>query len=262
MAWSPVVPPIVTPPHALDYAEIFNARGRAYHEAMQRWPEARVFEFSQAVTLADLRAGDCVCDYPSGGGYLSSFLNVPVRLVLLESSSVFLECTRANVSCEQLLVDQGEIPLPAATVDRVISIAGLHHVADKNRLFLDVHRCLKPGGRLVIADVFDGSAVGRFLNEFVHENSDEGHQGIFLGDDTASDLARCGYEVTFAQRLTYPWQFPSLEAMVEFCRLLFGLRRASSEGIASALQSYLGFEQRDGRFLLNWELFFLAADKR
>lgn len=41
------------------------------------------------------------------------------------------------------------------TVDRVFSLAGLHHLTtlQKQQFFEEVHRILRPGGMLVVADV-------------------------------------------------------------------------------------------------------------
>lgn len=248
------------PTTSSEYARIFDARGRAYHEAMRRWPHARDREFQQAVALADLRAGQRVADFPSGGGYLRPYLEVPVRLVLLETSRAFLDCVEAGDGVERRFVEDGRLPLADASLDRVISVAGLHHVADKPAVFQELRRCLKPCGRLVVADVAAGSSVGRFLNEFVDAFSDEGHDGRFLDDATADELRCAGFDVRLARRIAYPWRFAGREEMVEFCRLLFGLVKASPLQIGEALEAYLGCGRRNDAWELNWELLFLAAD--
>jgi len=258
--WSPSSPHSADEHRPLDYAEIFDVRGRAYHEAMRRWPLARAGEFSRAVEFADVRPGQCVCDYPSGGGYLGAFIPVPVQLLLLEKSRTFLECAGDAPAHQRLLVENGVIPLPSDSVDRVISVAGLHHVADKTRVFREIRRCLKPGGRLVIADAAEGSPVGRFLNEFVDAHSDEGHAGILLNAGTLLELQACDCHVTFSDRVAYPWRFPTREAMIEYCQLLFGITKASPQAIHDGLESYLGFAQRDGQWELNWELMFVVAE--
>lgn len=61
-----------------------------------------------------------------------------------------------------------ELALPAASVDLVVSSYALHHLrdADKARLVADVFGWLRPGGRLVLADMMfgrGGSARDRLI---------------------------------------------------------------------------------------------------
>ena len=60
-----------------DYRSIFDARGDAYHRAMVEFPGARQQEFEHIVRVANVRAGQVVCDAPSGGGYLPATCRWP-----------------------------------------------------------------------------------------------------------------------------------------------------------------------------------------
>lgn len=247
----------------LDYAQIFDARGRAYHAAMTRWPRARDEEFEWAVMLAAPQAGHVVADFPSGGGYLAPYLP-DVQLVLIETSKVFLECSQVAPAADRRLMSDHRLPLDDRSVDRIVSLAGLHHVSDKSALFREFARVLRSGGRVMIADVAAGSRVGRFLNEFVHKHSEEGHDGIFLDERTPDDLRKAGLAVRSTQRLAYPWRFSQANDMIDYCRLLFGITRATQDEIAKALDDYLGVRRVvRGDFVewqLNWELMFVIAE--
>jgi SAM-dependent methyltransferase len=248
--------------HALpEYAELFNKRGRDYHEAMLRFPLARAEEFLILLRHADIRARQTVCDYPSGGGYLEGFLTVPVDLHLLETSKVFLSCVAEHSQAKRLFVENGHIPMSDSSVDRFVSLAGLHHIIDKGPLFREVYRCLKPQGIFVIADVRVGSSVDIFLNQFVHQHSEEGHEGLFLNEQTRDELQSSGYRISYIQPIEYHWVFPSIADMTLYCRLMFGISKATDAQIEHAVESILGTHQKDGSYYLNWELLFIVANK-
>ncbi len=148
-----------------------------------------------------------LCDFPFGGGYLENYIKPNLDLILLENSQVFLQCVPENSKAKRLLVKNYKIPLPDNSCDRFVSLAGIHHVDDKAVVFSEIHRCLKVGGKFALADVSEGSGTAGFLNEFVHENSDAGHEGIFLHNGTKKELERYGYKVRFMQPILIPRRF-------------------------------------------------------
>ncbi len=49
--------------------------------------------------------------------------------------------------------------------------------------------------------------------------------------------------------------------MTEYCRLMFGIARATPQQIETAIRDYLGLKQADGQYHMGWELLFIAAVK-
>jgi len=88
--------------------------------------------------------------------------------------------------------------LSGHAADVLVSLAGLHHLPDRAARYLEAKRVLRPGGRIVVADVLKGSSADSFLNGFINEANSMGHHGIFLdeGDVRAmedSGLGFCGW---------------------------------------------------------------------
>jgi SAM-dependent methyltransferase len=245
------------------YREIFQKRGDLYHRAMMQFPQARADEFDHIARLTDARHGHTVCDVPSGGGYIKRFLPADIMLLSAETSLHFaLCCRRLSQESPIVLLSMDSLPFKARSLDRMVSLAGLHHVQEKQSLYREVYRTLKHGAAFCFADVWYHSPPARFLNEFVNEHSSMGHVGEFLNYQTESELNACGFSVTSASVQKYSWHFDALSDMAMFCGLLFGIDRARQEQILEGVDKHVGISRIGNRYGMNWELLFCKGVKR
>jgi ubiquinone/menaquinone biosynthesis C-methylase UbiE len=108
---------------------------------------------------------DACVDLGAGTGFVTTALAPMVSSVLAVDISTAMAASLAeqaardglqNVSTE--VTDLRKFQLPAASVDLVVSSYALHHLsdADKRALAARAARWLRPGGRLVIADMMFG----------------------------------------------------------------------------------------------------------
>jgi SAM-dependent methyltransferase len=142
--------------------------GSGLYEAEQRGdlPEAAVLASlgcGNPTAVAELRAGETVLDLGSGGGIdviLSARrVGESGRAYGLDMTDEMLELAQRNAdeagvhNAVFLKGHMEEIPLPASSVDVVISNCVINLSVDKQAVLSEISRVLKPGGRVGVSDV-------------------------------------------------------------------------------------------------------------
>src|SRR3954453_12073652 len=115
------------------------------------------------IAVADLHEGERVLDLGSGGGIdvlLSAKRVGPTgRAIGLDMTDEMLALAQRNAAeagatnVEFVRGHIENIPLPAQSVDVVISNCVINLAADKHAVFAEIARVLKPGGRMGVTDI-------------------------------------------------------------------------------------------------------------
>jgi arsenite methyltransferase len=170
------------------YTDIARDPARGYHvpighaactfvgypgEQLARVPASAVESFAGVgypFAANVIRAGDAVLDIGSGSGtdvFLAAQAVGPSgQVIALDLTAAMLAKLEASLAAAgvpnvRVLTGNAEhLPLPDASVDVVTSNGVLNLVPDKPAAFAEIHRVLRPGGRLQIADI----ALGRPLS--------------------------------------------------------------------------------------------------
>jgi SAM-dependent methyltransferase len=152
---------------------------------------------------ANIRPGEVVVDLGSGGGldvFLAARMVGPTgRAIGIDMTPSMIERARENaakggymnVEFYQSTIDR--IPLPDASVDCVISNCVINLAPDKQAVFQEIARVLKPGGRVAISDIALKEelpeAVARSMAAYVGCIA-----GAVLMEDYRNGLAKAGLE--------------------------------------------------------------------
>lgn len=246
--------------HPESYAEIFQRRGEAYHQAMRLFPEARREEFRALLTRARPACDEVMLDIPSGGGYMPYYIEESMpRLIFMETAEAFYRHCPAGFRMERHLGDLEALPLEDGSVDVAVSLAGSHHLPDFEAVWREIHRVLRPGGRFILADVRSGNQIDEFLNGFVNQYNSDGHEGRFIDEERLAELTRAGFAIEKVEDVAYPWHFGNRDEMTHFVKLLFGLDKADSPTILGGVERILGIAEKADCVEMNWALCFVTA---
>jgi ubiquinone/menaquinone biosynthesis C-methylase UbiE len=152
--------------------------------------------------VAEIREGETVVDLGSGGGidcFLAARATGPNgRVIGVDMTDEMLDRARRNASdggFTNVEFRKGfieELPLEDESADLVISNCVINLSPDKPRVFREVYRALKPGGRMVISDI----VVTEPLPEAV-QKSIEAYVGCIAGalhiDDYVGAIRAAGF---------------------------------------------------------------------
>jgi arsenite methyltransferase len=136
------------------------------------FPDSAIESFAGVAnpfSLRSLSAGERVVDLGSGGGFDCFVAAMQVgpkghvvgvdmtREMLVKARRVAAEMGLSYVEFREGLIE--ELPVEDGWADVVISNGVINLCADKKRIFSEIQRVLRPGGRIQFADIANGKPV-------------------------------------------------------------------------------------------------------
>ncbi len=166
------------------------------------------------VAIASLKEGETVLDLGSGPGFDCFLAAEKVgengKVIGVDMTPEMLEKARENAAkgnysnVDFRLGEIENLPVADNSVDVVISNCVINLSPDKESVFKETFRVLKPGGRIMISDV----VLSKELPDFV-KNSDEAYVGCISGatlkDEYLKTIENAGFkEVEIVNEISIP----------------------------------------------------------
>jgi len=121
------------------------------------------------------------------------------RAIGVDVSERMLEAAHADLPA--FLFVQGDatrLPLAAESLDSVLMFGGIHHVNEREALFAEIHRVLKPGGRFYFREPLNDFWLWRLLRDVIYRWSpalDHETERPLREHDTVPLLERAGFRL-------------------------------------------------------------------
>lgn len=158
--------------------------------------------FLDEALLAEIGAGEIgtAVEVCCGRGEAFRLLGSRIAIGLgVDVSERMLE--RAKVDLPRFAFVQGDatrLPLAKDAVDAVVMLGGIHHVNDRERLFREVYRVLRPGGRFYFREPLSDFFLWRALRALIYRVSpalDHLTERPLTSPETIPPLERAGFRV-------------------------------------------------------------------
>jgi ubiquinone/menaquinone biosynthesis C-methylase UbiE len=247
--------------HSERVSEAFAAQAAAFEDTSHN----HLFTTDAAWLFESLvlNANDLLLDVAAGTGHAARELAARVRVaVALDLTPAMLEAGKAAAErdgVENVVFMRGDasaLPFLDASFDVAVTRFALHHVEQPRDVLAELVRCVRPGGRIGVADMLaaDDEAIARRQNR-LERARDRSHAGMLsaaalvaLLDDLG--LEEIAVEAREIDRPLAPWLEQASVAAGVGEAIRSELRDELDGGAASGFQPY----ERDGelRFVQRW----------
>jgi SAM-dependent methyltransferase len=192
------------------------ARQQVLNKPFGSGTEAADVLYRLGLLLQELRAGigHTVLDFGAGSCWLSVILaRLGCETVSVDVSPTALKLGRELFASEShripeakarfLPYDGHRLPMPGASVDRVVCFDAFHHIPNQSEVLAEFHRVLRDGGRVVLAEPGEGHS---HADQAVFET--EVH-GVLENELDLADLVRRAEALGFRDFEVKPYPSPS-----------------------------------------------------
>jgi arsenite methyltransferase len=265
-SWAPVSPAVGI---STTY-EFTGPRAQLFKDAMRDYPHARRDDFDLMRKHLDPQAGDFVLGFGEGSGYFCRTIADAVgssgRYVITEPSpEMFHNVPQSVLDLPHVFTKISpieELDMPAGSFDKAWACGAFHHCPHQTQAIARIHHALKPGGRMVIFDIFQGTPLARHFDTCVARYCVTGHEVKMMSEEFARSLCfLAGFDDAKVRIVDVPHRlvFANEWEMGDFCYKMHALTRMKGsrdeciERTVLGLKEHLTVDHVGGKVILHFD---------
>lgn len=222
------------------------------------------------VTALGEHAGGRVLDLACGPGIVASALAENAREVLaLDLTARTLELARvrcdeaghANVTFARALAER--VPLADASCDAVVLRLAIHHFERPTDVLTEVHRVLRPDGRLVVLDLTSPpEPEAAELHNALERLRDPSHVRALSETELSSVVGASGFEITAASAWTRTRDFDEWAAIIADPARMDALRIVMRQLARSGVRAGIELRESGNAVTLSYRFALVVARRK
>lgn len=243
--------------------EFHGKRSTDYRVALSQFADAWRSDIACMNRILQPERGETILEIGAGNGYFSRAIADqlgPEGLLVASDPSVDqlsdLEGDADHRNIKVIATSADILDIGLDSIDGVWSRGAIHHVSDKTATFARCAELVRPGGRLVIADIFAGTRLARYFDDFIARSCSTGHEVAFLSREFADSLcALTGWGQPIFHEMITPWEFGSRTDIGRFLHLLFSATPDyTPEDCLAAAEHHLSVTETRNGWALMWPM--------
>lgn len=271
--------PGIVPP---DYL-FTGLRASLFKEALAEYPNARRDDLGLMRRHLDPRPGERILGFGEGSGFFCKAIAEAVGptgtyLITEPSPELISNLPKSVLDLPQVTLEItpierltfGPASFEAGSFDKAWACGAFHHCPEQTRAIAQIYKALRPGGTMVVFDIFAGTAMARHFDEAVARYCETGHEVKFMSEEFARTLCYlAGFDDSKVSITTIPHRlvFASEWDMGKFIYKVHAMTRmhgTEDQRIAKTiehLKSCLPIDYEPGQVVLHFDQRGLIAVK-
>lgn len=250
-------------PTTIESEVVFSGRRSAtYRDALHLFPDVWLDDIAAMRRFLQPMEGKRVLEIGAGNGHFSRAIAEDLGptglLVATDPSTEQLEDLEVEGGGRIKVFGQAAhtLDLPIRDFDMAWSRGAVHHISDKTAAWKAIAAHMRPGGRLVVADIFAGTRLAAYFDDFIAQSCCTGHEVAFLSREFATSLcALTGWDKPHFTDVTTRWRFKTKADIGYFLCLLFSATEIfSADDCLVAAERHLEVIPDGAGFALLWPM--------